>query len=122
MVSDKVSFPSYYRVQDLILWQMAEYKTTMNFTIEHNIAAECRAILDSLFSQSPESQRYRLTLMKKPSQAIMPVKIKDSLADLTLLAELDGYVAPILQQLGLSAEGIRYFAASVIKTKTTHLL
>jgi TnpA family transposase len=101
---------------------MAEYKSAMNCAIKNSITLECRAILNSLFSQSPESQRYRLTLLKKPSQTAMPVKIKNSLADLSLLAELHGYVAPILQQLSLSTEGIRYFSASVIKTKTTHLL
>lgn len=122
MISDKVSLPTYYRIQDLILADIAEHKSEMSSIIKNKLTVECRAILDSLFTQAPESHKFRLTLLKKPSQAITPTKIKDSIEDLTLLAELYGHIEPILHQLGLTAEGVRYFSASVIKTKTSHLL
>jgi len=122
MIYDKISFPSYHRIQDLILSKISSYKSEMSSIIKHNLTEEHRTILNSLFTQSIEAGKYRLTLLKKPSQAITPVKIKDKLADLALLAELHNYIEPILKKLGLTIEGVRYFSASVIKTKTSHLL
>lgn len=122
MVTDKISLPSHYKIQNLILSCIADYKSTMNFIVQAILTEECRKIIDSLFIQEANSQKYRLTLLKKHSQTVTPMKIKVSLTDMALLSELHKHIEPALQQLNLSTDGIRYFASSVIKTKTYHLL
>src|SRR5512134_694582 len=68
-------------------------------------------------SQSP----YRLTLLKRLSQSTSPTKIRERLVDLGVLKELHAKVAPILSVLNLGSEGIRYFAGSVARMRTTNL-
>ena len=68
-------------------------------------------------SQSP----YRLTLLKKLSQSTRPTKIRERLVDLGVLKELYAKIAPILSVLNLGSEGIRYFAGSVARMRTTNL-
>ena len=101
---------------------MSEYKSELNITIEKHLSSNSRTILDALCEQESESNQFKLTLLKKPSQANTPVKIKSRLVDMTLLSELHGHVAPTLKQLCLPPAAIRYFSVSVIKSKTTHFL
>lgn len=122
MISDKISFPTYYRIRDLILSSISKYKSEMTSIIKQKLSEEGRILLNSLFDQKPESNVLRLTVLKKQSQSTAPIRIKDKLADFALLTKSHNQIKPILAQLELTEEGIRYFAASVIKTKTSHLL
>lgn len=122
MISDKINFPTYHKMRDLILSNISEYKFKMTTIIKQKLSEKGRVLLDSLFDQTLESNTLRLTALKKQSQSTIPIKIKDKLTDFALLTELYNQIKPILKQLGLTAEGIRYFAASVIKTKASHLL
>ena len=122
MIAVKISFPTYYRIQKLVLTTIADYKSELNSIIEKHLTYDSRTILDSLCEQESESNKFRLTLLKKPSQAITPAKIKSRLVDMTILSELHGYVEPTLKQLCLPPAGIHYFSVSVIKSKTSHLL
>ena len=88
------------------------------------MTSEVRLLLDSMLlrdedaaSQSP----FRLTLLKRLSQSTRPTKIRERLVDLGVLKELYAKVAPILSVLNLGSEGIRYFAGSVARMRTTDL-
>lgn len=122
MIINKIIFPSYYRIQNLILVNIAEHKTTMNNLVKKHLTPKCRAALNSLLEKKLDFQQFQLTLLKKHSQSIAPKKINIKLQDLTLFNELYEHILPILQNINLTSEGIRYFSASIIKTKTTHFL
>ena len=122
IIEAKISFPSYHKIQNLILKKMAGYKSELNITIEKHLSSNSRTILDALCEQESESNQFKLTLLKKPSQANTPVKIKSRLIDMTLLSELHIHVEPTLKRLCLPPAAIRYFSVSVIKSKTSHFL
>ena len=91
-IAAKISFPTYYRIQNLVLTTIADYKSELNSIIEKHLTYNSRTILDSLCEQESESNKFGLTLLKKTSQAITPAKIKSRLVDMTILSELHGYV------------------------------
>jgi len=122
IIADKFTLPAYHMLQDLILSNINSYKSNLNGIIKGNITSECSKMLKCLFEQEAESNKYKLTLLKKPSQGKTPLKIKNKLDDMVLLKELYGHIEPLLQKLQLTTEGIRYFSSSVIKTKTHKLL
>jgi hypothetical protein len=62
-------------------------------------------------------QRHRLTLRKKSFQSTKPAKIKANIADLQLLQGLYLKLEPVISALGLTHEGLRYYANSVIKAE-----
>jgi hypothetical protein len=67
--------------------------------------------------EPPKVQRYRLTLLKKFYHSTKPAKIKANVADLQLLRSLYDTLEPTLAALGLTDEGLRYYAHSVIKAE-----
>jgi hypothetical protein len=69
-----------------------------------------------LFTTPDDQNQYRLTLPKKLSQSTKPSKVKESIADFTILAELYGELDIIISKLDLSYEGIRCYAGSVIRS------
>ena len=84
-----------------------------------------RSLLDSMLlrdeadaSQSP----YRLTLLKR-AVAVDQTRPKSGSAwrDLGVMKELHAKVAPILSVLNLGPDGIRYFAGSVARMRTTNM-
>ena len=81
----------------------------------------CSTTCSSVKKPPPANLRYRLTLLKRLSQSTRPTKIRERLADLGVLKELHAKVAPILSVLNLGSEGIRYFAGSVARMRTTNL-
>jgi hypothetical protein len=66
-------------------------------------------------SGSDDKWRYQITLLKKVSQSTRPSKIKANLADLQSLMALYLEFKPVVNQLGLSYEFLRYYAYSVVK-------
>ena len=69
----------------------------------------------------PAQSPYQLTLLKRLSQSTRPTKIRERLVDLGVMKELYAKVAPILSVLNLGSEGIRYFAGSVARMRTTNM-
>lgn len=63
------------------------------------------------------AQRYRLTLLKQFHQSTKPGRIKANLADWQLLSGLYEEVEPVITALGLSHEGLSYYAHAVIKAE-----
>ena len=122
MILDKINFPSYSCIQDLILKGISNYKKTLNDLIKKHLTLECQKSLNLLIDKKLGFPQFRLTLLKKLSQSIAPKKINSKLEDLVLFSKLYIHILPILQHLKLTGEGVRYFSTGVIKTKTSHLL
>jgi TnpA family transposase len=124
LVSRRIEIPTSFRLTQAVSRAVQRRGRAIAKLISQAMTSELRQLLDNLFqreetavSQTP----YRLTLLKKLSQSTRPTRIRERLADLGVLKELYAKVAPILSVLNLGSEGIRYFAGSVARMRTTDL-
>ena len=74
-------------------------------------------MLDGLFATADDSNRYRLTLLKRISQSSKPNQIKETVADFETISEIFKQLEPTIERLNLGPAGIRYFAQSVMKSE-----
>ncbi len=110
----KIAIPSYNVLADLIIAALNRHQRTLTENQRTN--------LDNLLEKEPisgteEGWRYRLTLLKKPSQSTRPAKIKANLADLDTVQTLYLDLSSVVHRLDFSYECIRYYAYSVIKSQ-----
>jgi hypothetical protein len=124
LVSRRIEIPTSFRLTEAVSRAVQQRGQAIAKLIAQAMTGEVRLLLDGMFlreepatSQSP----YRLTLLKKLSQSTRPTKIRERLVDLSVLKELHAKVAPILSVLNLGSEGVRYFAGSVARMRTTNL-
>ena len=121
----KTETPSAYRLTDLITGEMRRHKHTLTEVIHAQLPSALRELLEALLEKSepstaslPQVQRFKLTLLKKISQSTKPSKIKATLEDWQTLRMLHDDLAPVLDSLDLSQEGLRYYANAVLKSRT----
>ena len=124
LVSRRIEIPTSFRLTNAVSRAVQQRGQAIAKLIAQAMTREVRLLLDGMFlrdetaaSQSP----YRLTLLKRLSQSTSPTKIRERLVDLGVLKELHAKLAPILSVLNLGSEGIRYFAGSVARMRTTNL-
>jgi TnpA family transposase len=124
LVSRRIEIPTSFRLTEAVSQALQRRGRAITRLMAQAMTSEVRLLLDGMFlrdetaaSQSP----YRLTLLKRLSQSTRPTKIRERLVDLGVLKELHAKVAPILSVLNLGSEGIRYFAGSVARMRTTNL-
>lgn len=118
----EISLPSYNVLAALIVEAINEHQHGLNKIIENSLNKVQQDILDALLekatgSGSDDKWRYQITLLKKASQSTRPSKIKANLADLQNLMALYLEFNPVVNQLGLSYECLRYYAYSVVKAQ-----
>lgn len=81
--------------------------------------------METLFIKSEEKEigqkSYKLTLLKKISHSTKAFKIRERVDDFIFLKQLHSKINPILWEMNLNYEGIRYFAGTVIKSKIFQL-
>ena len=124
LVSKRIEIPTSFRLTEVVSQALQQRRLAVNRLITQAMTGEVCTLLDGMFlrdesaaSQSP----YRLTLLKRLSQSTKPAKIRERLMDHGVLKELYIKVEPILSVLNLGSEGIRYFAGSVARMRTTDL-
>lgn len=124
LVSRRIEIPTSFRLTEAVSQAVQQRGRVIAKLIAQAMTSETRLLLDSMLlrdetdvSQSP----YRLTLLKRLSQSTRPTKIRERLVDLGVMKELYAKVAPILSVLNLGSEGIRYFAGSVARMRTTNM-
>ena len=124
LVSRRIEIPTSFRLTEAVSRAVQQRRRAIAKLIAQAMTSEVRLLLDSMFlrdetttSQSP----FQLTLLKRLSQSTRPTKIRERLVDLGVMKELHAKVAPILSVLNLGSEGIRYFAGSVARMRTTNL-
>ncbi len=124
LVSKRIEIPTSFRLTQAVSQAVQRRGRAIANLISQAMTSEVRQLLDDLFQREETAagqSPYRLTLLKKLSQSTRPTKIRERLADLDVLKELYAKVAPILSVLNLGSEGIRYFAGSVARMRTTNL-
>src|SRR5947209_578829 len=122
----KVALPSYNVLANLIADETNRHKRDLVGIVDKHLTVEQREMLDALLEKEPDPeeaesplqvQRHRLTLLKKSFQSTKPARIKANIADLQLLQGLYLKLEPVITALGLTHEGLRYYANSVIKAE-----
>lgn len=121
----KIALPKYYLLAELIAREINAHKRALIRLVDEHLTMEGRAMFDALLEKEdvpeteepPKVQRYRLTLLKKFHHSTKPAKIKANIMDLQLLRSLYKAIEPTLDALGLTDEGLRYYANSVIKAE-----
>ena len=66
-------------------------------------------------------KRYRLTLLKRFSQALKPKQIKSNVEDIATLRKLYQELEEVIDALDLTHEGLRYYAQIVLRTDSANL-
>ena len=95
-------------------------------SIKDHLSKAERVLLDDLLTvgeeyltekQDSKIKRYKITLLKTSNQSLRPMKIKENVEDLDCLKSLFEKVSPLVKQLHLSPETIKYYAQIVIKSQ-----
>src|SRR5262249_210579 len=118
--------PGYTTLVGLITGATNRHKRELVKIIETHLTPEQKQKLDSLLEKesgpdpNPEpstEHSYRLTLLKKFHQSTKPARIKTNVADWRRLRQLYGEMEDVILALGLTHEGLYYYANSVIKAQ-----
>ncbi len=126
LVQNRFQLPSSRTLTDLIKISLNQHKATLSKLVEANLSDNARKLLDELFTRSitssadeeqPINARYKLTLLKRISQSSKPTKIKERVHDFQLLKNLYQSFIPIMSEIKLTDDGIRYYAGSVLKSE-----
>ncbi len=117
-----IALPGYNVLATLIVEAIQEHQHGLNQIIKTGLSKNQQELLDTLLekvtgSGSGDKWRYQITLLKKVSQSTRPSKIKANLSDLQNLLGLYLEFKPVVNQLGLSQECLRYYAYSVVKAQ-----
>jgi len=127
LIQNRVQLPNARNLSDMISSGLQQRKYELTQIIDKILEPNARELLDQLFeagdNENPTSPnaRYKLTLLKKLSHSTKPTKVKERTADLQLLEELHRELRLVLSALNLGAEGIRYYAGTVIKSEIFQL-
>ena len=119
----KVELPSCSHLTILIVGFLNQHKQELTKIIRNSLSNETQSLLNELFIQEStgKNSRYRLTLLKKLSQSTKPTKVRERVVDLKYLAELYEKLVPVISEMGLKNEGIKYYAGSVLRAKIFQL-
>ena len=132
LVRQKTVVPSYNVLAKLIIESINQHKRLLVRIVDRQLSPEQRGLLDTLLEKDVDASasdgettdeasarlhRYRLTLLKKSFQSTRPAKIKANVTDFQLLRGLYVELETAITALGLTHEGLRYFANSVIKAE-----
>ncbi len=132
LVRQKTVIPSYNVLTKLIIESINQHKRLLIRIVERQLSPAQRGRLDTLLEKDVNASAidgettdeasanlhcYRLTLLKKSFQSTRPAKIKANVTDFQLLRGLYVELESVITDLGLTHEGLRYFANSVIKSE-----
>lgn len=117
LMQTRMQVPQSGTLLELTRLGLQERKEELIALMSGHLGDEPRSLLDMLFTAPEDQNRYRLTLLKKPSQSTKPTKIKEAISDFEVLSELHDQLRDILSKLNLGVAGIRYFSGSVLRSE-----
>ena len=122
LIKKKIALPHYNILASLIVRAINQHHLKLNQIINSTLNEVQKEKLDTLLEQvsgsgTHEKWRYQITLLKKPYQSIQPSKIKANIVHLKNLMGFYLEIKPVLNQLALSHEGLRYYAYCVAKSQ-----
>lgn len=116
----KISIPSYFALSTMITEAIGKHQGELVKVIDKELSQPLRTKLGQLLAKEPDAKptdRYPLTLLKKPMFSMQPIKIKAKLKELKELRSLYLELKPVVDSLGLNSESIRHYAYFVIKSQ-----
>lgn len=119
----KIECPKYYIFARTIGHALNSFETNLVSQLNRNLSLAQKKILNGLIvlpSQQEGSigkDPYLITSLKKPAQASAPRKIKESLSEFEIIAELHSDFSKMVEKTGFSMELLNYYAVWVIKAK-----
>ena len=126
ILRQRIAIPTYFTLYTLIANEIHKHQQELTEVIEKKLSSDARLLLDNLFEQGGEStsqhyKRYRLTLLKRFSQALKPKQIKSNVEDIATLRKLYQELEEVIDALDLTHEGLRYYAQIVLRTDSANL-
>jgi TnpA family transposase len=122
----KIEVPTYHTFAEVITEALKQFEKSLVSSIKDHLSKADRVLLDGLLTvdeeyltekQDAKIKRYKITLLKTSSQSLRPMKIKENVEDLESLKNLFEQATPLVKQLHLSPETIKYYAQVVIKSQ-----
>jgi TnpA family transposase len=118
----RIEVPPYSMLAQIVTEAFKRVEEELNGLLDQHLQGPVLDRLDALLevSESPTSlpnKPYRITLLKRSLEVLRPAAIKSNIADYLLLKELYLLLTPLIGQLGLSDEMIRYYAQYVIRSQ-----
>jgi len=112
----RIELPSYHQLQQLVTDAIGAHKQQLLSLLEKHLIPMHEAALDQLFQQvgAPINQPYLLTHLKKLTPSEQNKYVKANLEKLRIIWEIFTVVQPLIQQIGLKADAIRYYGELVI--------
>ena len=124
LIQHRVALPGYSTLADLIGDEINRHKRSLIEIVNSHLTDAQRQNLDLLLvkeaganGEPSQVQRSHLTLLKKFHQSTKPSRIKENLADWQRLSGLYSEVESVIMALGLSPQGLSYYAQAVIKAE-----
>lgn len=130
----RVEIPAYNALRTILTDALDAYQARLEELIETYLQPADRTLLDSLLqksvpdgtvpSRSPTTPinlariHYRLTALKHISQSMQPKHIRERVELFTLLKTFFTQLAPLIVQLDLSDDTIRFYAQYVLDTQS----
>ncbi len=127
---NKIEVPTYNTLAEVITDALKQFEKSLAFSIKERLSHEERVLLDDLLTvgeeyltekQDLKIKRYKITLLKTSNQSLRPMKIRENIEDLDSLKSLFEIVTPLVKQLHLSPETIKYYAQIVIKSQVSQI-
>jgi len=119
----KFEIPSHHVLCKLIIREINLHKRELVHSVSEQVTDKISNSLDSLVNNYKVSntEYYSLTMLKKFYQSTKPQKIKANITDLKKLQDIYVQVEPIYTTLNLNAEGLRYYASFVLKSRVSQI-
>lgn len=119
----KIECPKYYVFAGTIGNALNSFEKDLISLLTRNLSPQQKEILSVLMVLSSQQEGivgkgpYLITTLKKPAQASTPRKIKESLSDFDIIAELHSEFSKMVEKTGFSMELLNYYAVWIIKAK-----
>ena len=121
LIEKRIEVPNAWRLTERIRTGLIAYKSALIRLVDTHLTPDLRQMLDGLFVQEDEANRYRLTLLKTFSQSARPGKIRETASDFETLSDLYRKIISVLEILDVGPEGIRYYAGGVQRSEMFQL-
>lgn len=117
----KIEVPNYNTFAKEITKQHNQFENGLINHLSSAITEENKKVLDGLIEKDEYYQRPLLIGLKTISQSTQPAKINKSLHGFLILKKIYTELSPLINQLNISSEAIRYYGCWVIKAKVTQI-
>jgi TnpA family transposase len=123
----KTVVPSYYRLTSIISKAIQTHENHLHRVVKESLNDDQKELLDSLLNNEAGGDSeasvssINLTSLKQPFHSLKATHLKANLNDWQFLQSIYQNVSPVINQLELSPEAIRFYANIVLKTKAFYL-